>query len=271
MLNKTLILFLLLFVKVQAEDLMFIGKFEQACLVIGIGEGIIFASLNDQELQIDNQSMFVLGFDKETFGRQLLKIKFKSGKVVIKRITLPVKKFKVQRINNMKQSLVTAPGSQNERIEKEREHTRLARQRIGEIDKAMYREGFVRPVKGGRVSGVFGSQRILNGVPKNIHNGLDIAAPHGTNVYAMTDGVVRLAADTFYYSGNNLLLDHGQGLNSFYLHLSKMFVEKGDTVKKGQKIGEIGTTGRSTGPHLHWGVQWFNKRIDPALLLELKL
>ena len=124
-------------------------------------------------------------------------------------------------------------------------------------------------MKGGRVSSVFGSARILNGIPKNAHNGYDIAAPIGTSVYAMTDGIVRLAADNFYYPGNYILLDHGQGLNSQYLHLSKMIVKKGDRVKKGQKIGEIGTTGRSTGPHLHWGVQWYLRRIDPARLLEL--
>jgi len=102
-----------------------------------------------------------------------------------------------------------------------------------------------------------------------MHNGLDIAAPRGTPVYAMTDGIVRFVADNFYYSGNFILIDHGQGLNSSYLHLSRTFVKEGEFVKKGEKVGEIGTTGRSTGPHLHWSVQWFGKRIDPAILLKI--
>ena len=168
----------------------------------------------------------------------------------------------------MKKELVTAPKSQNERIVKERKIIKEARGKIGEVKEALFAEGIIRPVKGGRLSSVFGSQRVLNGTPKNPHNGLDIAAPRGTPVYAMTDGVVLLAADNFYYSGNFILLDHGFGLNSSYLHLSKKFVKAGDYVKKGQKIGEIGTTGRSTGPHLHWSVQWYGKRVDPAGLLK---
>ena len=104
-----------------------------------------------------------------------------------------------------------------------------------------------------------------------MHNGLDIAVPRGTPVYAMTDGVVILTADNFYYAGNHIILDHGQGVNSFYLHLSKILVKEGQFVKKGEVIGKVGTTGRSTGPHLHWGVQWFSKRVDPARVLKIKL
>ena len=111
----------------------------------------------------------------------------------------------------------------------------------------------------------------MNGVPENIHNGLDIAKKKGSPVYASSDGIVRIAGNNFYYNGTFVLIDHGQGLTTVYLHFSKLLVKTGDRVKKGEIIGEIGTTGRSTGPHLHWGVQWYNKRIDPESLLNLDL
>ena len=237
--------------------------------MVAQGDPVEWARLNDQELKVDDSGIFTFGFDRNEPDTMILNVKFKEGKVLLKKIKMHKRQYKIQRINNMKKDLVTAPKDLNQRITKERQIALKARSPIGKIDTAFYKVGFIRPVKGGRVSSVFGSARILNGIPKNAHNGYDIAAPIGTSVYAMTDGIVRLAADNFYYPGNYILLDHGQGLNSQYLHLSKMIVKKGDRVKKDQKIGEIGTTGRSTGPHLHWGVQWYLRRIDPARLLEL--
>jgi len=256
--------------KLIAQEINFFGEFEQGTLVVAQGDPVEWARLNDQELKVDDSGIFTFGFDRNEPDTMILNVKFKEGKVLLKKIKMHKRQYKIQRINNMKKDLVTAPKNLNQRIKKERQIALEARRPIGKIDTAFYKVGFIRPVKGGRVSSVFGSARILNGVPKNAHNGYDIAAPTGTSVYAMTDGIVRLAADNFYYPGNYILLDHGQGLNSQYLHLSKMLVKKGDRVKKGQKIGEIGTTGRSTGPHLHWGVQWYLRRIDPARLLELE-
>ena len=119
-------------------------------------------------------------------------------------------------------------------------------------------------------TGVFGSQRILNGKPRNIHNGLDFGAETGDSIRAITDGIVRIAGDNFFYNGNFVLLDHGQGLSSVYLHMSKIIATNGQKVKKGEVIGLVGSTGRATGPHLHLGVQWYGKRIDPMCLFELK-
>ena len=252
-----------------AQELSLLGKVEQGSLLIGKAETAEKVWLNDERLLLDKSGNFLIGFDRDDTSSYLLKIKYQSGKVQLKKLVPAKRAFKIQKINNMKKELVTAPKSQNERIVKERKIKKDARSKIGRVDSALYSSGFIRPVEGGRISGVFGSQRILNGIPKNIHNGLDIAAPKGTPVYAMTDGIVRLAADTFYYSGNFILLDHGQGLSSVYLHLSKKDVKEGDLVKKGDTIGEIGQTGRSTGPHLHWGVQWYNKKIDPQGLLDL--
>lgn len=255
--------------KIFAQEINFFGEFEQGNLVIAVGDPVEWARLNDQELKIDESGIFAFGFDRNEADTLILNVKFKEGKVLLKKIKMHKRQYKIQRINNMKKDLVTAPKELNIRIKKERQIALEARRPIGKIDTAFYKSGFVRPIKGGRVTGVFGSSRILNGIPKNVHNGYDIAVPRGTPVYAMADGIVRLAADNFYYPGNYILLDHGQGLNSQYLHLSKMDVQQGERVVKGQKIGEVGTTGRSTGPHLHWGVQWYLRRVDPAKLLEL--
>jgi len=270
---KILILITLFFISnlnlIYAQNLKFYGKFEPGNLIIAKGDLIKRARLDTLKLKIDNDGMFCFGFDLSERGSRILNVKFKDGKVLLKKIELLPRKFKVQRINNLKKDLVTAPRKLNKRIAKERQIAYEARSPIGKIDTAFYKTGFVRPIKGGRITSVFGSQRILNGIPKNKHNGLDIAVPRGTSVYAMADGIVRLAADNFYYPGNYILLDHGQALNSQYLHLSKMLVKTGDRVKKGEKIGEVGTTGRSTGPHLHWGVQWYLRRVDPAGLLSM--
>ncbi|NQT65477.1 MAG: M23 family metallopeptidase, partial [FCB group bacterium] len=112
------------------------------------------------------------------------------------------------------------------------------------------------------------SRRIMNGIPKAPHNGLDIAAPFGTAINAMTTGVVALTGD-YYYNGKFVLLDHGGGLSSIYIHMSKLSVEKGDYILKGEKIGEVGSSGRSTGNHLHWGVGWKGKRIDPEIITNM--
>ncbi len=253
----------------HGQTLSFYGNLEAGTIIIAKGDPVERAKLNDQELKIDDDGVFCFGFDSNERGSQILNIKFKEGKVLLKKIDLAERKYKIQRINNMKKDLVTAPDSLSKRLNRERKIALQARSPIGKIDTALYKSGFLRPIKGGRISSVFGSQRILNGIPKNRHNGLDIAVPRGTPVYSMADGIVRLSADNFYYPGNYILLDHGQGLNSSYLHLSQMLVKTGDRVKKGDEIGKVGTTGRSTGPHLHWTVQWYLRRIDPARLLTM--
>ena len=216
---------------------------------------------------MDDEGYFTFGFDRDDNSAHYLQIKFSGGKVIIKKLTLPKREYKIQRINNMKSKYVSPPDSELVRISREREIIKSGYSKLNTSSEANYKTGFTRPVAGGRITGVFGSQRILNGIAKDPHNGLDIAAPSGTPVYAMSDGIVQLARNEFYYTGNFILLDHGHGLTSRYLHLSKISVKEGTLVKKGDLIGLIGTTGRSTGPHLHWSVQWYNKRIDPQSLL----
>ncbi len=253
-----------------AQPVEFTGKFSQGNLVIGKAENISAAYLNDRKLEVDESGLFAMGFDRDDTTSYYLKVQFNDNRAYVKKIKPAKSKYRIQRINKMKKKYVTPPTDAFDRIKNERKISRAAWKKVGDVKNALYKNGFMRPVEGGWISGVFGSQRILNGIPKNIHNGTDIAIFEGTPVHAMTDGVVVLAADDFYYSGNYIILDHGQGLSSFYLHLSKKDVKAGDVVKKGQKIGEVGTTGRSTGPHLHWGVQWYSNKVDPQQLLKME-
>jgi murein DD-endopeptidase MepM/ murein hydrolase activator NlpD len=225
--------------------------------------------LDNTKIKPDSSGIFIFGFDRDDSGHHFLKVEFNNGHKIDKEIDLTERKYEEQKLN-VKQKFVTPPKKELNRIKREGEVIREARSKIGIIDSAFFLPGFIKPVKEGRITSVFGSTRILNGIPKSMHNGIDIAAPKGTAVYAATDGIVRLTGKNFYYSGNLILLDHGQGLSSIYIHLNKILVKKGQRVFKGQLIGEIGTTGRSTGPHLHWGVQWYDRRIDPLSLLGLK-
>ena len=262
-------LFLIFFsYTINAQNVIIKGNLRPGELLVGYTDSLQSVLLDSKPLK-SSDGVFIFGFDRDAKGIHYLKLMYKNGKEIIKKLKLKKRKYKIQRINKIKKKYVKPPKSEITRITEERKKIKKARRIIEETDSLFYLSGFKRPVKGGRLTSIFGSQRILNGVPKNPHNGLDIASPRGTPVYAMADGIVRLVGHKFFYNGNFVLIDHGQGLNSIYLHFRKTFVKDGQFVKKGEKIGEIGTTGRSTGPHLHWGVQWYNKRIDPAGILKL--
>ncbi len=270
---KKIILILTAFIfsaiSVHAQNLKFFGQAEPGEIIIGKAENISEVYLNETKLQFDKNGIFVFGFDRDAAGTHNLKVIYTSGKEETKKFKLPKRKYVIQKLK-IAEKYVTPPAEETERIEIESAKMKEARSIVGKIDSAFFRRGFVKPAEG-RISGVFGSQRILNGVPKNAHNGLDIAATEGSPVFSTTDGVVIIAGEDFYYNGNFVLIDHGQGLTSVYLHMNKLSVKTGDKVSKGQKIGEVGSTGRSTSAHLHWGVQWYGNRIDPMSLLNLKL
>lgn len=267
--KQAVFVLIILAMPLSSQSLKLFGKYNPGSCIIGHCDSLQSITLNGTNIPFDSAGFFLFGFDRDDKGTYHLIVKFTSGKSEIKKISLNKRVYDVQRIDNMKKKYVSPPKSELARINKERRIIKKAELQMGNVDNALYSRGFVIPLKGGRKTGVFGSQRVLNGVPKDPHNGIDLASPTGTPVYSMTDAKVLMTSDNFYYRGNFILLDHGHGLNSKYLHLSKIFVEEGDFVKKGQLIGEVGSTGRSTGPHLHWGVQWFEKRIDPESLLEL--
>ena len=264
-----ILLFFMLHFPLCSQNLCLKGKMMPGNIIIGQVEKAQSVFLDNKNITFDNEGNFVLGFDRDDNGARFLKIKYTSGKAYVKKLLLSERHYEVQEINNMKQELVSPPDNEISRINKEREIIDSIESKIGLDNSAYYVNGFTRPVTGGRISGVFGSQRVLNGIAKSPHNGLDIAKPEGAEVVSTSDGIVVMTGNNYYYRGNFVIIDHGQGLFSRYFHLSMITISEGDTIKKGDKIGEVGTTGRSTGPHLHWGVQWFDKRIDPSCLLNL--
>ncbi|MDZ7764054.1 MAG: M23 family metallopeptidase [Melioribacteraceae bacterium] len=223
---KILFLFITIFtLTLSSQELQLLGTTQPGNAMIGKAPDIQQVIFNDKKIQVDKNGTFIFGFDRDAKGTHVLKVKYDNGKSEIKRFTLPEREYDIQRITSSKQQFSSPPKEELARIKRERQQMREARSKVGKIDTAYFSSGFTRPIKGGRVVGVYGSQRILNDVPKNIHNGIDIAAPTGTDVYAMADGVVQIAGDNFYYNGTFVLIDHGQGLSSVYLHFSKSVVE----------------------------------------------
>ena len=175
------------------------------------------------------------------------------------------RRWQIERIEGVPESTVNPPPEIAARIEREQAEVSLARQR--DDDRDDFSADFTWPLQG-RVSGVYGSQRIYNGTPKSPHSGLDVAAVKGTPLRAPAGGVISFAKPDLYLTGGTVLIDHGHGLSSSFLHLSRIDVRVGERVEPGQVIGLVGATGRATGPHMHWGMNWFGVRVDPQLLVE---
>ena len=173
--------------------------------------------------------------------------------------------YNIQKVEGVPQRTVTPPPEQLQRIRSDSALVVQARRPV--TDKTDFLAGFIKPLEG-PITGVYGSQRFYNGVPKSPHYGLDYAAPTGTIVKAPAAGVVSLAHADLFYSGGTLIIDHGHGLSSSFLHLSEIVVKEGSRVQRGEVIARVGSTGRATGPHLDWRMNWLNQRVDPALVLE---
>ncbi len=188
-----------------------------------------------------------------------------DGRVTRRTLAIAQRRYDIQRIEGLPPKLVTPDAETLKRIEDDRAQIRAAR--AGESFELLFGILFSWPATG-PISGVFGSQRILNGEPRAPHSGLDIAAPEGAPVLAAAAGRVALAADDMVLTGKTLLLDHGHGLTTSYIHLSKILVRAGESVAQGAPIGRVGKTGRTTAAHLHWGVHLFDIALDPALLVS---
>ena len=186
-------------------------------------------------------------------------------KLITKSLLIKKQNYKIQRIEGLPKRMVTPPESVYKRIISENKE--IAKVRKLNSNVSFIFQNFVRPLKG-IITGVFGSQRVLNGKPKRPHYGIDIAAKEGTEIIAPLDSIVRMAEKDLYYTGGTIMLDHGHGVTSVYSHLSKILVKVNENIKKGDIIGLVGSTGRSTGPHLDWRINWFEQRLDPSLLIK---
>ncbi|WP_037492611.1 M23 family metallopeptidase [Sneathiella glossodoripedis] len=248
-----------------ARELTLNGDFVQGGLVVGKTLPGTQIWLDDRPVRVGEEGQFVFGFGRDFNSKAVLKVRFRDGREILKPLKIEKRQYQVERIDGLPPSKVTPSDKFLARIRAE--NAEIAKIRSIDTNENWFASGWVLPVEG-RISGVFGSQRVLNGIPKRPHYGLDIAAPTGTKVIASTDGLIRMAEADLYYTGGTIMIDHGFGLVSVYSHLSKLYVKAGQFVKQGEAIGEVGSTGRSSGPHLDWRLNWFKERLDPELLLK---
>ena len=242
------------------------GAAVQGGLVIGRapkGAGSVF--LDDVALELSPDGFFLIGFDRDAPMQARLAAMLADGSKMERNITVALGNW---RIENVAANITGGAKSSAEfQARRSAELAQITAARAVRSDSEGWRQSFIRPVSG-RISGLFGAQRIYNGTPGSYHNGMDIAAARGRDFVAPADGVVTLAAnEAFTLEGHLLMIDHGMGLNSAFLHASELLVKEGDVVRQGQVIGRVGATGRASGPHLHWGMKWNSARIDPKLLL----
>jgi murein DD-endopeptidase MepM/ murein hydrolase activator NlpD len=245
-------------------DFAIAGPVTQGGALLGtVPVGTVTLTLDGKPVPVDGDGRFLIAFDRDAGPTALLVARMADGRTVERSIVIVPRAWRIERIN--------APMRPTKSTEaflalRKPELERIAAARAVVTDAKGWRQTFIWP-RVGRLSGLFGSQRVYQGAPGAYHGGVDVAGATGAPVVAPADGVVVLAADTpFTLEGNLLMIDHGHGLGSAFLHLSRIDVKLGDHVAQGQRIGAVGATGRATGPHLHWGMKWHDARIDPLLL-----
>jgi len=262
-------------VSVQAQErdasadqrIVFPASVQQGAMVIGkVPPGSVVEHAG-RKLRTTGYGTVVFGVGRDQSGPVQVSVVRPDGGSQVAEIVVTPRDWPIQRVDGVPPKTVDPPPEIAERIRREQARVSAARQR--DDDRADFAKAFLWPVQG-RISGRFGNQRVYNGKPGSAHSGMDIAAPTGTPVKAPAAGVVTFADPDLYLTGGTILLDHGFGISSNFLHLSRIDVKVGDRIEQGQVIGAVGSTGRSTGPHLHWGMSWFDVRIDPLLVLERK-
>ncbi|WP_369975761.1 M23 family metallopeptidase [Xanthomonas bundabergensis] len=244
---------------------VFPASASQGALVIGKvppGSRVQYAG---RTLRVSGYGSVVFGIGRDERGPLRLLVQRADGGSDTIDIAVTPRDWPLERVNGVPPKTVNPPPAIAERIKREQAQVVAARDR--DDDRTDFAAPFIWPVQG-RISGRFGNARVYNGQPGAGHSGMDIAVPTGTPVKAPAAGVVTFAAPDLYLTGGTVLLDHGYGVSSNFLHLSRIDVKVGDRLAQGQVLGAVGATGRATGPHLHWGMNWFDVRIDPLLVLE---
>ena len=257
---------LIFFISFKSYAVEFNGKFIQGHYIIGKTDPNSTVTIDKIKVKVSKDGYFAFGLDRERKYDVVIKIK-KDGNTnkIIKKVKK--RKYNIQRIDGLEEKKVTPPEEVYERIKNE--NKLIAKARAVDSDLDFFKDDFIIPVVNAIITGVYGSQRILNGKPRWPHYGLDFAQKEGTEINAMLDGIVTLVEDDLYYTGGTIIFDHGHGISTLYMHLKDIFVEKGQMVKQGDVIGTVGSTGRATGAHLDIRLNWFDTRLDPMSALKL--
>ena len=244
---------------------VFPAEVQQGAMVIGRVPPGSRVEFDGRRLRVTGYGTVVFGIGRDAQGPALVSVTRPDGSAETASIGVTARDWPLQRVDGVPPATVDPPPEVAGRIR--REQARVAAARTEDRPLTGFAQHFTWPVEG-RISGRFGRARVYNGKPGSPHSGMDIAAPNGTAIRAPAAGVVTLADPDLYITGGTVLIDHGHGIGSNFLHMSRLDVEAGDSVEQGQVIGAVGATGRATGPHLHWGMTWFTTRIDPQLVLE---
>ena len=247
-------------------DITLRGELTQGGLIIGVAPKGSKLWLGDKLIAQTDKGEFVFGFGRDAALNQTLRWQSPNKVKNEMLLQLSERTYKTQSISGVPAKMVTPKKEVTSRIQAETNLVKEARKQ--HTDLLFFLDAFKAPLEG-QITGVYGSQRVFNGVPKRPHYGLDFAAPTGTLVFAPASGKVTLTHDNMYYSGGTLIVDHGFGVSSTFIHLSEVLVSEGQVIGVGDAIAKVGSGGRSTGPHLDWRVNWFNIRIDPQLVLNI--
>ncbi len=251
-----------------AASLSLEGTLTQGGLVQGRTQPGARVELDGRSVRVSSNGVFLLGFARDASPQSRLSLHLPDGTQATRVLTIAKREFQIQRIDGLPSEMVTPKEADLERIHGEIALIRKVRSR--DDARTDFLSGFIWPVVG-RITGVYGSQRILNGQPRQPHYGVDVAGAVGTPVLAPADGLVTLAHPDMYFTGGTLVVDHGHGLSSSFMHLSRILVNEGARVRQGEPIAEVGATGRVTGPHLHWGLNLFHRPLDPQVLMQSPL
>ena len=262
---KTIFIIFFLFFTTTSFATNLKGKFIQGGFIIGETEPGSKVTIDKRKVKVTKEGFFVFGLGRDRKYDVVINIEKNGEKEKIVKKVLK-RKYNIQRIDGLDEKKVTPPEEVYERIKKENKLIGLAR--AVNSDLIFFKNKFALPIENSIITGVYGSQRILNGKPKWPHYGLDFAAEEGTEIKAMLDGVVTLTEPDLYYTGGTLIFDHGHGVSTLYMHMEKLFVKNGQNVKQGEIIGTVGSTGRATGAHLDVRLNWFDVRLDPAIVLN---
>ena len=255
---------IILFTSSQLNAIEFKGKFLQGHFIVGITDPTAKIIIGKKEIRVSKDGYFVFGIDRDRkFDISITKIVNGKKEIINKQVLK--RKYNIQRIDGLEESKVTPPESVYKRIKEE--NNKIGEARAINSDLPFFKNQFIMPVEG-IISGVYGSQRILNGKPKWPHYGIDIAAKQGTKIKSSGSGIVTMAEDDLYYTGGTIIMDHGHGISTIYSHLENVMVSVGDKINQGDIIGTVGSTGRSTGPHLDFRVNWFQTRLDPMSVIN---
>ena len=260
---KLIVFFLLIFNISHAVE--FLGDFKQGSFILGKTDPNSKVFIDDRKVRVSNDGYFAFGLDRDRKNNVLIKVKIgKETKLIEKKVFK--REYRIQRIDGLPPKQVTPPPEVYDRIKKD--NVLIGKARAIDSKLVFFKDKFIYPIDKYIITGVYGSQRILNGKPRRPHYGIDFHAPEGTPVKSMMDGVVTLVANDMYFTGGTIIFDHGHGVSTLYMHMKDINVKKGQKVKKGEIVGTLGQSGRATGPHLDIRLNWFEVKLDPASVLN---